>query len=50
MKYQLIVNNLQVGSYKGLKDMIKSALVYGGGKKMKSMNWNGNKCFVWFYE
>ena len=48
--YKLIVNNLQVGNYSSLRDMMKSALVYGGGKTMKEINWKGKNCHLWFFD
>ena len=49
--FKLFINNLQVGSYKNLKQMMNSAImVYCCGHIVKNMRWNGNKLYITTYD
>jgi len=45
--YKMFVNNVQVGNYKNLKEMMNSALMtYCCGKITTKMKWDGDKLFL----
>lgn len=45
--YKLFINNLQIGNYKSVKDLVESvAFSTCLGANTKSLNWRGNSLFI----